>query len=192
MYLTKSFAVKLFLSVLFISLFTFIAHKQMEVLAEETDAPITSTPITSAPGNTGGNNNNNNNLNQSSNSNNGGSNNGGSTITVRQCTDAVPSFQPVLFQINTTKTSATLYFTPVLDADGYSIIYGTKAGSEEHGVVFNDNSLGVKSYTITHLKPNTNYYFKVSANKGCASGPWSNWMKASTNLVKSVFYLFNK
>lgn len=182
MYLFKSIAVKLFLSFVFISLFSFIANKQMQVLADEYEAPITSAPLTSAGGGS------NNSHNQPSNSNNGGS----STITVRQCTDTVPSFQPVLFQINTTKTSATLYFSPVLNVDGYSIIYGTKSGSEEHGVVFNDNTLGVKSYTINHLQPNTNYYFKVAANKGCASGPWSNWMNASTNLFKSVFYLFNK
>jgi hypothetical protein len=135
--------------------------------------------------NNSNNDNNNNNSNNSSNSNNGSQNNG-----PWRCGDSKPTNKPVLFQVNTNKTTATLYYTPLSDATGYSVIYGNSM-KDEHGYSWTtSNNKGVQKIVVGHLSPNKTYYFKISAHRGCASSDWSAWMKAKTTAGKNaVFYM---
>lgn len=98
------------------------------------------------------------------------------------CSDEAPDHAPHLFQIDTTKDSATLYFTPVNNAISYYFIaYGFESWDERFGVSFSQGRYdGVLSYTINHLSPNTKYYFKVRGGHGCMPGPWSNVLAAKT------------
>lgn len=98
------------------------------------------------------------------------------------CTNQVPSKPPKLFQINTTKNSAKLFFVPSGDpVTYYYIAYGLKEGDERYGATFlQGSSTGVLSYTINLLKPNTKYYFKIRGGNGCMPGPWSSYLNAKT------------
>jgi hypothetical protein len=99
------------------------------------------------------------------------------------CSDFAPSNTPHLFQIDTTKNTAKLFFTPANDyLSYYYIAYGLSLGDERYGVSFNHGlSGGVVEYNINALEPNTNYYFKVRGGNGCASGGWSNILSAKTD-----------
>jgi hypothetical protein len=79
--------------------------------------------------------------------------------------------------------SIKLFFT---DADGpvthYILEYGTKQGIYQYGALdLGEKGNGYKQYTVTNLKPNTKYYFRVSAVNGCAAGQWSDVKEATTN-----------
>ncbi len=104
------------------------------------------------------------------------------------CGDWPPSNAPHLFQIDTSKNSAVLYFTPANNhLSYYYIAYGYSEGDERFGVEFPYGlSTGVVSYTIGSLAPNTGYYFKVRGGNGCVPGPWSNWLMAKTETTKSI------
>ncbi len=106
-----------------------------------------------------------------------------SSPTTPTCDKQAPDHSPDLFQIDTTKNTAKLFFTPVNNAvDYYYIAYGFTEGDERFGVKFDKGYYdGVIDYTINELAPNTNYYFKVRAGNGCATGSWSNWMLAKTD-----------
>jgi len=106
------------------------------------------------------------------------------------CNDSKPSSIPNLFQVDTTKTTAKLFFTPVNNnISYYYIAYGFWEGDERFGVSFDKGYYnGVIDYTINKLSPNTTYYFKVRAGNGCATGDWSNWRAAKT---KPNYYLNN-
>ncbi|MEK7597714.1 MAG: fibronectin type III domain-containing protein [Patescibacteria group bacterium] len=99
------------------------------------------------------------------------------------CEKESPNKAPHLFQIDTTKNSAKLFFSPVNNAvDNYYIAYGLSEGDERFGVKFDKGFYdGVINYTINELAPNTKYYFKVRAGNGCATGNWSNWLTAKTD-----------
>lgn len=99
-----------------------------------------------------------------------------------RCLDTKPDHAPDLFQIDTTETTATLYFTPVNNAVSYYFIrYGFTKYDDRFGVSFNQGSYdGVLSYTINALSPNTKYYFNVRAGNGCAVGKWSNTLTVIT------------
>lgn len=101
-----------------------------------------------------------------------------------RCTDQKPDHAPNLFQIDTTETTAALYFTPINNAVSYyAVIYGLVKGDYLYGVSFNYGPYdGVISYTINELSPNTKYYFRVRAGNGCAVGKWSNTMSAETKI----------
>lgn len=100
-----------------------------------------------------------------------------------QCGATKPDHAPDLFQIDSTKNSATLYFTPVNNAvTNYTVVYGYERGDERFGVSFPFGVYGgVISYTINHLSPNTRYYFRVRADNGCRQGYWSDTLSARTN-----------
>lgn len=92
-----------------------------------------------------------------------------------------PIDSPNLFQINTSKNSATLYFSPVRDAQNYLISYGFTPEANQYNVFTNRSaSPGVISYTINALPPNSALYFKVFAQNNCGEGKWSNVMQVST------------
>ncbi|MEA2056361.1 MAG: hypothetical protein U9O78_01425 [Patescibacteria group bacterium] len=107
-----------------------------------------------------------------------------------QCDKLPPTNKPFLYQINTTPTTATLYFTPVNDyLDHYYISYGYWAGDARFGVQYSAGfSTGAEKYTINCLSPNTTYNFQVRGGNGCATGGWSNWLTATTDT--GIFYSF--
>lgn len=98
------------------------------------------------------------------------------TAFADDCTDAVPTDAPNLYQVNASSSSATLYFAqPASQFDAYSISYGLTQSADAYSVTFNMGRLdGAVKYTVNDIFPKTNYFFKVRANNGCASGPWSN------------------
>lgn len=111
------------------------------------------------------------------------SSSGTSSPTIQGCSKETPDHAPDLFQIDTTKNKAKLFFTPVNNAvDQYYIAYGFTEGDERFGVKYDKGRYdGVIDYTINELTPNTNYYFKVRAGNGCATGAWSKWLLAKTD-----------
>lgn len=100
-----------------------------------------------------------------------------------RCPVEKPDHAPDLFQINMTRNSATLFFTPVNNAvTGYLIAYGHYRRDDRFGVFFPSGpSDGVISYKIDYLQPNTRYYFRVQAVNGCRNGFWSDTLSARTN-----------
>lgn len=99
-----------------------------------------------------------------------------------RCPMEKPNHKSEIFQIDTTRTTATLYFTPVNNAvTEYRIVYGYAKGQDDFGVSYPMGYYdGVLSYTINELNPDTRYYFKVVAVNGCRYGYWSNTMSART------------
>jgi subtilisin family serine protease len=106
-----------------------------------------------------------------------------------QCTATSPILTPDLFKIITTKGSAKIVFTPVIEnITGYQIVYGFKKNDDRFGVMFHfvNNNQGEQNFTINQLNPKTTYYFKVSAVNGCTAGPWSDWIPAKANGKKTI------
>jgi uncharacterized delta-60 repeat protein len=117
------------------------------------------------------------------------------------CGDSSPVSVSDLFQIDVTGNTAKLFFAPIVNINTYNISYSTKASAEEHGTQVTLAKEGVQNYTISLLKPNTTYYFKVRGQNGCMPGGWSNIMKIVTkakgttratpfykgSLIKSIF-----
>lgn len=104
-------------------------------------------------------------------------------IEAASCGATKPEKAPDLFQIDATKTSAKLYFTPVNNAiTNYTILYGLERGRNDFGVSFPFGKYdGVINYTINALSPNTKYYFRVRADNGCRVGWSSDTMSITTN-----------
>jgi len=93
------------------------------------------------------------------------------------CGYSAPTDTINLYKIDTTETSAMLYFTPIKDATSYQIFFGYKAGDKRFGGTFPSRPL---PYTVDHLNPNTTYYFAVNGENNCAGGKLSNWLSATT------------
>lgn len=130
---------------------------------------------------------------QNSNSQSGGGSVSTATATPTSCGDMPPSNVPQLFQINSTRGEALLYFTPVNDRlTAYTVAYGLSPVAEQFGARF-DYGLqsGVVSLPIRALNPGSTYYFRVRGENGCTAGPWSNTLAikvAKTGTITS--YLF--
>ncbi|HVZ66737.1 MAG TPA: SMP-30/gluconolactonase/LRE family protein [Patescibacteria group bacterium] len=93
-----------------------------------------------------------------------------------------PNGSPNLFQINTKKDSATIYFSPVGNTQNYQISYGFDSSANQFNVMTNQgSSTGVLSFTVGSLPSNATIYFKVFAQNNCSQGAWSNTMQAKTN-----------
>lgn len=101
------------------------------------------------------------------------------------CNNSPPTLVPDLFQINTTKNIAKLFFTPI-DTNQYYVAFSTKVNAEESGEQVVLLREGVQSHSIYYLKPNTVYYAKVRGQNDCMPGSWSNIMKFTTD--GSVYY----
>ena len=59
--------------------------------------------------------------------------------------------------------------------------FGNKSGD----YIFSAASIGKRdatNYTVSFLSPGTTYYFRIRAGNGCAVGPWSNEISATTKL----------
>jgi len=117
-----------------------------------------------------------------SSSNNSGNNSSGSSNTPQSCTDISPQTAPHLFEIDSTDTTATLYFTPINTTDPYyNITYGYTQDDERFGDHFKGYySTGTVKHTISNLQPAMTYYFRIYAGNGCSIGPASNTMSMYT------------
>ena len=115
-------------------------------------------------------------------SSNSASNNHSSSGTSHGCSDPAPNGAPHLFQINTTSTTATLYFAPAGSPySSFYVAFGNGAADEGYGGGFNHGySQGALSYTVYLLSPGTTYTFKVRAGNGCTAGRWSADMSVKT------------
>jgi sugar lactone lactonase YvrE len=91
------------------------------------------------------------------------------------CSQTPPYSAPNLFQITTTQSQATLYFTPIRDNISYYFVaFGFKPGDMRFGTSFEMGPYdGVIDYTVNMLTAGTTYYFTVRGGNGCATGPWS-------------------
>ncbi len=100
-------------------------------------------------------------------------------------------FTTELFQIDTTKNAAKLFFNPISNTNQFVISYSTNPSAEEHGAQVELAREGVQNYSISMLQPNTDYYFKVRGQHGCRPGEWSEVLKAKTTSSsnQSSFYL---
>lgn len=98
-----------------------------------------------------------------------------------QCTNTAPSSAPNLYQVVAANSTATVYFSPPSSSfDGFTITYGLDANADTYNATLSQGNTGAAvKYTINSLTPNTKYYFKVRANNGCATGPWSNVMSST-------------
>ena len=102
------------------------------------------------------------------------------------CSDEKPTNSPDLFQIDSGGDWATLYFTPVSNADAYFISYSENASAEEHGAEVTLSREGVQHFKIEMLRPSTTYYFKVRAQHGCMPGDWSGIKSNSAKHLESI------
>lgn len=115
--------------------------------------------------------------------------------TPSSCTTSPPALAPHLYQISSTATSSTLYFTPTGgNTTGYTISYGTTNSADQYAISFNNSETsGAVSYTINALTQNTMWYFKVRANSGCATGAYSPTSSSTTtvpqsqNIIQEIF-----
>lgn len=103
-------------------------------------------------------------------------------VTAPVCSKTPPYSAPHLFQINTTQTEATLYFTPIKnDISYYFIAYGFTPGDLRFGTSFEWGPYdGVIDHSVGMLTPGTKYYFQIRGGNGCATGPWSGSVPATT------------
>ena len=106
---------------------------------------------------------------------NGGSAPSAANVKAPTCGKTPPNSAPNLFQISTTQTQATLYFTPLREnVSYYFVAYGFSPGDMRFGTSFEWGPYdGVIDYTVNMLTPGTTYYFTVRGGNGCATGPWS-------------------
>ena len=116
-----------------------------------------------------------------------------SSTSLKGCSDSQPIHAPDLFQINTTSTTASLYFTSVSQqVSDYVIAFGYSSGDQRFGGAIGNNVReGVILYSVQSLSPNTTYYLKVRAQNGCMPGEWSNEMSFTTSRLQGgeqVFY----
>lgn len=98
------------------------------------------------------------------------------------CLTKKPEEVPFLFQVDTTKTTATLYFMPVKENISYYFIaYGYSNGDKRFGASYDFGPYtGVINYTVNMLNPGETYYFTIRGGNGCATGEWSNTLAATT------------
>ncbi len=111
-------------------------------------------------------------------------------VTPPVCSDTKPLGVPDLYQIDTTQNNAALYFTPVPDqATYYYAAYGYTPEAKEFGVKIDlPDAHGAQKYTINKLEKNIEYYFKLRAGNGCATGEWSPPFKAKTSSNTVAYY----
>lgn len=97
------------------------------------------------------------------------------------CGKTPPNSAPNLFQVTTTQTQATLYFTPIRENISYYFVaYGFTPGDMRFGTSFEWGPYdGVINYTVNMLTPGTTYYFMIRGGNGCATGPWSGSLAAT-------------
>lgn len=103
-------------------------------------------------------------------------------VSFADCSLTAPADAPNLYSVSMSSSSATLYWVqPTSFFDSYTVSYGLTPSADAYSSILNMGKIdGAVKYTVNDLFPNTNYYFKVLASNGCATGPWSETI--STNL----------
>lgn len=100
-----------------------------------------------------------------------------------------------LFEVRAAAHWVDIYFAPVTgNTDSYTIFYGYDANDERFNVTFPmQDTTGVVHYRVQDLEANQQYYFRVRANNGCATGLTSAAMAVKTakaNLFTETFYKY--
>lgn len=110
-----------------------------------------------------------------------GSSSGGESGSI-SCTDQAPGSAPNLYEVDTTGSTATIYFAPAAKPYTYYYVsFGDGTNDEGYGAQFAlSQTSGAIRYHIYYLKNNAVYTFKVRAGNGCMAGPWSNTLSART------------
>lgn len=91
-----------------------------------------------------------------------------------KCMDIITSDKPQLFQTTVQDNKVTVFFTPIGGVNEYYVSYSQTPNAEAHGVLMQLSDQGVQQWIINDLNFDSNYYFKVRGQKGCAVGEWSN------------------
>lgn len=108
----------------------------------------------------------------------------------KHCSYSSPEGSPELFQIDREGVLATLYLNPANNrTNRYAVMYGENDSISQHGAVMYANPSGVVEIRIDHLKPWTDYSFRVQPVHECTAGTWSGVLRApaSQSILKSVF-----
>jgi hypothetical protein len=103
------------------------------------------------------------------------------------CANQAPASAPTLYEIDTTGSTARLWFTPAAGPyDRSYIAYGDGKNSEGYGAELTSaRSSGALTYTVTMLKASSVYTFKVRGGNGCKPGAWSSTLTVKTQPAKS-------
>ncbi len=107
-----------------------------------------------------------------------------SPATAPVCTNEKPKTPQIIHVIYINPTTVQIQWTPVATpVDSYLISYGRASGVAEYG---NPRVSGERtsSIQISHLDPNSRYYFRVRALNGCMPGEYSN--ESTTPVALSV------
>jgi hypothetical protein len=111
-----------------------------------------------------------------------GQNPSGENVAPQSCQKTPPYDAPTLYQVTTTQREATLFFNTIKEnVSYYFIAYGFSDGDQRFGTSFElGPKTGSSSYTVSMLDPGTKYYFSIRGGNGCATGPWSQYVAATT------------
>lgn len=104
--------------------------------------------------------------------------------TSSTCAAAEPGAAPNLYAaIAQGSSQIELYFAEGEGPyDHYALEYGTGLGEYRFGAV-NIAGRDARTYTVKSLSPSTTYYLRLRFGNGCAPGPWSNALAATTQAV---------
>lgn len=90
------------------------------------------------------------------------------------CPATIPVNAPNIVKVDTTRTSATVFFTlPQEKVTGYTIAYGLTQDASDNTRFFSLQQGSSVALTVDNLLLDANYYFRVRSENGCAHGPWS-------------------
>lgn len=112
------------------------------------------------------------------------------------CGKSVTPNAPDLFEIRTNKDTMVLYFTPPNgEYTSFFIAFSKDGKNWEYGAEYQQSYYpGVLKFTVNLLSSNMTYYVKIRPGNGCATGNWSNVLKATTTSSDEVkvFYEYGK